>query len=236
MRAPGTNVLVFVLTVWSLATIGIDSISRPNREIAERLEAGAKRDEGYFARIDGLHAAEGMLVCPRELVRSAATINLAKLDAISRSGREAPWTMALADAGAVVREGLRCFPYDGNLWLRLAILEFSLSGPTRPVGQMLELSALMAPSEGWILAPRIGLAARVLDFQSSGVSVVLRKDIGVLVQYGQLSDVAALYLQVGGAARQVFDESFAELDNKRRSAVDEAIASIVKTLPSERRP
>jgi hypothetical protein len=236
MRVLGTVTLVLVLLFWSLATIAIDSITKPNREIAERLEAGAKRDERYFARVDALNLSEGMAVCPRELVRSVVTIKLAKVQVIGESGREPYLTKAIADAEAVVRKALGCFPNDGNLWLRLATLHYSLDGPTTGVEHMVELSALTAPSESWILVPRISLAAKLLDFQISGIREVLQTDIRVLLQYGRLSDAATLYLQLGEVAREVFEENILRLDDARRADLDAAIAAAVKSLPPERQP
>jgi len=147
MRKFGTLGLALVLLAWSLATIAIDSISKPNLEIARRLEAGSKPDESYIYRVQAPDPRQAMVFCPRELVRSAVTIKLVKLQAIARAGAEPKLMEALAEVDAFVRKGLSCFPSDGNLWLRLAVVQLALNGPTVSVEKMLELSARAAPSE-----------------------------------------------------------------------------------------
>jgi len=66
----------------------------------------------------------------------------------------------------------------------------------------------------------------------------LRKDVRTLVLYAKPPEVAALYLQAGERAREVFDEVLlAELISpERRAVLQKAIDAIVATLPPERRP
>jgi hypothetical protein len=136
----------------------------------------------------------------------------------------------------LLRAGLRCFPRDGNLWLRLAMVEFARAGPTDDIELMLRLSASAAPYEGWILVPRIAFAAKVLDFRL-GLREMLQKDVRSLVLYGRPAEVGALYFQVGEQARRVFEESFAlPIEMERRTALQGAIDAISLTLPPERRP
>jgi hypothetical protein len=177
-----------------------------------------------------------MAVCPRDLVRSAVSIELAALDATSRDGKSREWEAGLAVTDRLLRHGLRCFPYDGNLWLRLAMVEFARAGPTRNVVDMLKLSAKVAPNEAWIIGPRIVFATKLLDFQLESVRGLLEADVRTFMQHAHVSDVGTLYVQVGEQGRTVFDQSNVVIDEERRIALDKAIASSLKALPPEQRP
>jgi hypothetical protein len=150
-----------------------------------------------------------MTMCPRESIRSAVSIELAALDAAHKEGKLREWELELAAADRLLRHGLRCFPYDGNMWLRLAMVEFARTGPTNNVEDMLGLSADVAPNEAWIMEPRIAFAAKLSAFQLASVREVLETDVRTFAHYAHAADVASLYVQVGEEARQIFDESIA---------------------------
>ena len=80
------------------------------------------------------------------------------------------------------------------------------------------------------------MSAKLLNFDHVTIGPILQKDIHTLVHYGQPSDAATLYLEAGERARGIFEGNFAELDERRRATLNEAIASIAKTLPPERQP
>jgi hypothetical protein len=177
-----------------------------------------------------------MAVCPRDLIRSAVSVELASLDATSRNGKPREWATELAAIDRLLRHGLRCFPYDGNLWLRLAMVEFARTGPTRNVEDMLKLSAAVAPNEAWIMGPRIAFAAQLLDFPLDSVRSMLEADVRTFAQHAHISEVAALYVRVGEQGRALFDKSIVLTDDERRLALDKAITSSLKALPPEQRP
>jgi hypothetical protein len=237
MRAIAAISLALVIGIWSLATLLIDAIVTPVRGLAERIETGPPRASAFFAAIRRMDTEAGALaVCPRDLVRSAVSIELAALDAASRDGKKREWEMGLAAADRLLRHGLRCFPYDGNLWLRLAMVEFARTGPTRNVADMLKMSANVAPNEAWIISPRIVFATKLLDFQSETVRKVLEADVRTFAQHAHVGEVGALYVRVGEQGRPVFDQTIALVDGERRAALEDAIASNLKALPPERRP
>src|SRR5262245_34873991 len=142
MRAVAAIILALIIGIWSLATLLIDAIVAPVRSLAERIEAGPPRASTFFSAVRRMDTELGaMAVCPRDLVRSAVSIELAALDAASREGKTREWGTGLTATERLLRHGLRCFPYDGNLWLRLAMVEFARTGPTRDVVDMLTMSA-----------------------------------------------------------------------------------------------
>jgi hypothetical protein len=237
MRAIAAISLALIIGIWSLATLLIEVIVTPVRSLAERIETGPPRTSTFFSAIRRMDTKAGALaVCPRDLVRSAVSIELAALDSAQRDGKTREWQTGLAAADRLLRHGLRCFPYDGHLWLRLAMVEFARTGPTRNVADMLRLSAAAAPNEAWIIGPRIVFAAKLLDFQSESVRSVLEADVRTFAQHAHVGEVGALYVRVGEQGRPVFDQTIALVDGERRAALDDAIASNLKALPPEQRP
>lgn len=237
MRALAVLALVAVLAVWSVVVIGVDAETAPFMAIAERVEAKGTDDLAFLARVDRVLAANtGRTPCTRDLLRSAVTIRLARLDGAYRKHYAIDWADVAMEADSLLRTALRCFPHDGNLWLQLALVEFVRRGPTEPVERMLHLSAELAPGEAWIAIPRLSLTAKLLDFRST-VRDLLRKDVRTLVLHAHPPEVATLYLQVGERAREVFDEVLSgSMEPVRRAALQKAIDAIVVTLPEERRP
>lgn len=233
MRTIVTTGLALILLIWSVATVFVEAYTDPYRAIAERLETGTgkARDPSSFARIEkALGQNDASFFCPRDLVRSATSIRLAILDAHYRSGDEG-LDAALGKARDALTSSLRCFPRDGNLWLRLAMIEFARGGATSTVQDMLKASFAMAPSEAWIIVPRISFSARLSPSELPGVEEVLRADVHNLAGYGRLSDVVELYVSGGEALRAVFDNAFDTLSAERLAAIERGVVSKVAEQP-----
>src|SRR5262249_22056924 len=162
----------------------------------ERVEANDVKDLAYLARVDRVLAGSGRIPCTRDLLRSAVTIRLARLEGAYRRENPIDWAGLAVEADGLLRTALRCFPPDGNLSLQLAMVEFARAGPTDDVERMVRLSTELAPNEGWILIPRVAFAAKLMDFRPT-VREVLRNDLDTLVLYARPQEVAALYLQIG---------------------------------------
>jgi hypothetical protein len=237
VRALAVLALGAVLAAWSMVAISIDAETTPYLAIAERVEASKVDDLGFLARVDrALAASSARATCPRDLLRSAVTIKLARLEGAYRKNYAIDWGDLAVEADRLLRAALRCFPHDGNLWLQLASVEFVRLGPTGAVERMLLTSAELTPGEAWVAVPRAALAAKLLDFRST-VREVLRKDARTLVLHAHPPEVAALYFQVGDRAREVFDEALAKpMEPERRAALKNAMDAAIATLPPERRP
>ncbi len=246
MRVLATIPVVLVLAIWSLATAFVDAVGRPVVALARRVEADTRRDFKYLGGAGHAPAARaGLAVCSRRGVRSVVSLTLAELDVAYRGGDASARaaTLAttraatLADADLVLRDAIRCFPYDGNLWLRLAGVEFARVGATTRVEEMLALSASTAPSAAWIIAPRIVFASTLLETGSAAARAILERDMRVFVARARYAEVGKLYLEIGDEPRQILEDSVALLETgERYSALQRTIAAAVKTLPPERQP
>ena len=187
MRALCT-ILPCSLTIWSWhlsssrrqATYLLATVSKPTQPRVDLL-----------ARAVAAHGADRPVGCSRPLF-AVCRIGLADLELAHRSGNAGTWAMALAEADVLLRNGIRCFPYDGNLWLRLAVVEFARKGPATDVAQLLTLSAMTAPSEAWIVGPRVAFAARLSELGSTEVRRVLESDILTVVAQARTRSERAL--------------------------------------------
>jgi hypothetical protein len=237
VRAILVLALTAVLTGWSIAVISLDSETAPFLAVAQRVESNGVADQAFLARLDrALAASSSRVACPRDLLRTAVTVKLARLEGAYRRNNSTEWAGIAGEAAELLRRALRCFPRDGNLWLRLATVEFATAGPTDEVERMVRLSAELAPGEEWILVPRLVFASKLIDFRP-GMREVLRKDVQTIVSHARAAEVGALYLQVGERAREVFEEFLAgPLEAGRKAEIQQAIDAIVTTLPPEHQP
>lgn len=225
MRIAATILLALILLLWSGATFLIELDLLPMREVAERLEKGSHEslDPRFFARIE--KAVEDDRWCVRDAVLSNTTIRLAVLDAAYRDqdvGRQAE---ALTKARETLRKGLLCFPGDGNLWLRLAMVEFAQNGISNRVVEMLKASLAKAPAEAWIIMPRITFASQLdgADFPVAGE--VLETDVRNFLAFARLSDIADFYVGSGAKLQSVLAAGLPALEADRRAAIERIVAA-----------
>jgi hypothetical protein len=224
MRALITAALACFVGVWSLATVVIDVVTSPYRLAAERLEDGASADLAYFTAMSReITSSEKLALCSRDMTRSAASIMLAGIDAALKTLDPVVSGKALAEAQSVLKAGLRCFPQDGNLWLRLAMVELARAGPRADVERMIRLSAAMAPRERWILVQRIAFASRLADLKLASVEDTLRADVETLVRRAAVADIKDVYTRTGSSSRRIVEELLPTLESPRRAMLERAL-------------
>jgi hypothetical protein len=220
MRVVAIVPLALALFVWSIATIVIDWRGSEYRELALRLENGATAPPGYFQQVLAeVKAESGFAACSRDTVRSAATISLAALDTSVASRDAIAATAAGSDAHEILTSALQCFPRDGNLWLRLAMVEFAATDSIPKAARMVRLSAEAAPLEGWILKQRLAFTARLAEIDRSAVADVLADDIGRFARHARVPDVVAMFGKVDTTSRDLFLARFSELSAQRRNEI-----------------
>jgi hypothetical protein len=220
MRLLATIPLALALLVWSLATIVIDGQASDYRDIAKRLERGGTAPAGYFPPVvAGLKTETALAACSRDMVRSATTISLAALDAAVASGDAAAADAALSDARDILKAGLECFPRDGNMWLRLAMVEYATTKTVQPAARMVALSAEFAPLEGWILRQRLAFGARLAELDQAAVADVLKADIDRFARHGRIADIVDVFAKGDPQARSLMMASFGGLPEQRRDAI-----------------
>jgi hypothetical protein len=220
MRAVAIIPLALTLLLWSIATIVIGWRDLEFRDLALRLESGATAPASYFPQLLAeIKADPGFAACSRDVVRSAATISLAGLDISVASQDTKVANAALADAREILRNGLQCFPRDGNLWLRYGMVEFAANGDVREAARLVKLSAEAAPLEGWILKQRLAFAVQLAEADRPAVADVLAADIAHFARHARVPEVVDMFGRVDATSRDLFLASFSSLSETRRSEI-----------------
>ena len=220
MRVFAIVPLALVLLVWSIATIVVDWRGSEYRDLALRLENGATAPASYFSQtLAEIKTEPGFAACSRDTMRSAATISLVGLDTSVASGDATAATAAGSDAREILTGALQCFPRDGNLWLRLAMVEFAATDTIPSAARMVRLSAEAAPLEGWVLKQRLAFTARLAEIDRSAVADVLAADIGRFARHARVPEVVDMFGKVDTTSRDLFLASFSKLSDKRRNEI-----------------
>lgn len=220
MRVVAIVPLALALLLWSITRIVIDGRASEFRDVALRFENGATAPLSYFPQVLAeIKSEPGFAACSRDTMRSAATISLAGLDTSVAAADIQASNAAGADAREILTSALQCFPRDGNLWLRLAMVEFAATDSIPSAARMIRLSAEAAPLEGWILKQRLAFSARLAEIDRSAVADVLADDIGRFARYARVPEVVDMFWKVDPTSRNLFLASFSQLPDKRRGEI-----------------
>ena len=223
MHVIATTLVAFILFAWSVAVVSVELRTAPSREFALALEKNSRPMVSSRAEA----ALNDNKWCTREAVQSNVTIRLALLDAALRTNEVQEREAALARAHETLRQGLLCFPRDGNLWLRLAMVENAQGRDATRGGEMLAISLANTPSEGWIIIPRIHFAAR-LGKAATGADAVLETDVRNLLRFGELPDVVSLYAEADENLREKLLSGLQDVSFERGLTIDAAIKARIE--------
>ncbi len=233
MRTAMIIVVAVILSFWSAATMFVDLFfARPYRDVAEQLETrrGKVPDTTYFQGVEqGLGGDWVLSLCSRDIVRSTVTIKLASLEATYNEKLPASIDTALDNTRTTLERALRCFPNDGNIWLRLAIVNFAAKATPAIVEEQLAASLLNAPSEAWIAMPRLAFAAQIREATTAGIEQVTQTDARNLVNYARPYELAEFYLDANDATRASLNTQMTKASEERRAALNYAITAVTQS-------
>lgn len=216
LAASLATLLAVASNIWSLAA-GAGVI-----DLASSLERGAAPDHEYIQKFVAARDVQNRDAnCGDAYSRAALTVSLASLRDASRvdGGVAGP---ALERALAAAQARLSCSPVDGNAWLQWAQLKFHVGAAGTEVFDGVKRSALFAPAESWILAPRLDFEATLATSDAGDIELQFNRDLRQFVEYASTSAVAAAYVQQSASVRsrlRVFIE--AQTDTRRRLIVAE---------------
>jgi len=205
ITSPILFVIALVVVVLSVRTLILFAANADVFDLAasiEKIEQEALPETDYLARFvasKGLDRASSD--CGDSFTRASLTVNLAALDAATKT-----IDMPLADAAQanVIRAAehrLECNPLDGNAWLQYAMVEARGKGPVASVVDALRVSYWTAPSEGWIIEPRLTFATNLTLAGVTGFEMEYLDDLRRFASFESTSRVAAAFVAVASKLR-----------------------------------
>ncbi|KQR70817.1 hypothetical protein [Rhizobium sp. Leaf341] len=116
--------------------------------------------------------------CRHDVVTAVMTTRFHTLDRLNAAATNPEkWQKALDQAGQFVRRGLACFPTDGGLWLRLAVVRWAGDAPAADVAMAMTQSQQSSPVETAPLLGRIEMWNRMSRAAIQAAEPAARADI-----------------------------------------------------------
>lgn len=246
------TVLALGVAAWSAVGLYRDVSHWPVLSLAAQVSSGRPPEAGaYVDVIDNGYLSSQLVSCSPDLIDAAVTLASAAADAApggtavragqpvgidqvgatqanepgsARSGLDRARLDRHAITADVLRTAATCRPFDGNVWLRQAILEAVRSGPSPTLLPLLQISYRGAPNDFAVLAPRLGFASQLYADGLTAVAAGLSGDVGRLVADGRLDHIAAAMRSAPRAVRPMYDPWVAQLDPSRRTYLEMLLA------------
>jgi hypothetical protein len=222
-RLAGT-VVALALIAWSATEINSARHTATVRFLAEAIEGGRVPRQEVLDRLHDDEAASWIMRgCDGRSLRALATVRLKELDlAVEMTDGERADRAYEAGEAALYR-ALRCAPLDGNLWLRLAIVDAARGGPALMTVEFLKLSHWTAPSEASIVRARVAYVSSLREAGIEEIREELRSDIRTLINYDSVRNVAELYVAAPKSVLPIYQEWIALLPEDRRQSLAGAV-------------
>lgn len=176
-------VTAFSLVVLSLSAVQISRFVRfgdlpylarqlQRKEPVARQAIAASVSQAEALRTEG--------VCQSEFVKGGMSILLADLDYQDQDKDYESWAMALERADKFARFALGCLPTDGNLWLRLAMVQQTIVEEPEEVAKLVTFSQLYTPADENVIVGRYLLYNRVTARTLMLLSEPLASDLRII--------------------------------------------------------
>lgn len=189
-------------------------------DLAVSIEKGGAPDAGYLARFverNGLDRASPD--CGESFTRATLTVSLAALEAATKQSDAALTEVAERNALQAAERRLGCNPLDGNAWLRYAEVEAKGGAPAASVIGDLRMSYRTAPSEAWILEPRLAFATSLRLAGAGGFETEYLGDLGRFAAYEPIAKVAAAYAETAPPVRTSLHTLIEAQSDVRKTAI-----------------
>lgn len=187
-------------------------------------ESGHRPDAAYLARFVRANDLDRETTdCGDAFTRANVTVHLASLDAAGERKDRAATDRARDAALRAIEHRLVCNPLDGNAWLRYAIVKARGDGPIGPAIDDLKLSYWTAPSEAWILEPRLAFATPLYVAGVTGFETEYLEDLRRFISFEPAGRVAEAFVANAEPVRDRMRPFVDALPDARRKAVVEAI-------------
>jgi hypothetical protein len=214
----------------SLRSLTLVAANADLLDLAVAIEQGSAPEADYLARFvaaGGL--AGGSDDCNDAVTRARLTVAWAALKAAPAADLEARRELAMAAA----RRRLNCDPLDGNALLRYAMIAQRGGAPTEQIVAALAASYRAAPSEAWIVEPRLDFATTLLLAGVTGFEAEYAADLGRFVAFESITRVAAAYVAAPTMVRRLMRPPIDALVDPRRRMLLTAIDRLGVDYPHE---
>ena len=201
-----TSPILFVIGVvvvgLSVRTLTLFAANADVFDLAASIENGPQQDADYLARFVGAKGLDrASLDCGDPFTRASLTINLAALDAATRTMNVPLADAAQKNAIRAAEHRLECNPLDGNAWLHYAMVEARGKGPVASVVDALRVSYWAAPNEGWIIEARLAFATNLYLAGVTGFEMEYLDDLRRFASFESTGRVASAYVALASQLR-----------------------------------
>lgn len=170
--------------------------------------------------------------CLDDASRDALSIRLGALDqAVLSEASDREIRERAAAASRAVKQRLRCAPTDGNAWLLRAELLVRQDGGLKKLAPLLNLSYFYAPSEKWIMVPRLRLVGNLIDTARIAIPPQYALDLERFIHLSEPSEIGSLYAESGQKSRQLMRSVIDEQRLDRRVRILRAIDALGVSYP-----
>lgn len=160
--------------------------------------------------------------CRSDILDGGLTFVLRDLDLQNAVDRYDDWAAAITRADSYVTHALSCNPGDGDLWARLAMVRQASSENSEQLSAILNQSALLAPSEMYVLRARFFVWRKASALTLSRSSDAVERDVRTLLRYSNWKDIGEILAHPGAdlkrhilaAARLVSQDRIAVLKSE----------------------
>jgi hypothetical protein len=220
------TVVSLALIVWAVSGFIALSESSTVRSLARAIEMGGEPKPEVLDQLHQDRSFERLLSkCDTANLRALIVVRLKEIDVASAMADLHRVNLAYEGAEAAIRKSLICAPLDGNLWLRLAILDTARRGPSSKTIELFRLSHWTAPSEGWVARARIEFSSRLFAAGIKDVEPELRSDIRTIVSFDMPNNIAEMFFLAPHPVRPIYREWIDLLSERRKVRVIRAIES-----------
>ena len=213
-------VVAFAVAALSLRALIASAWDADVLDLAASIEGGSPSEAAYLGQFVASHGLDQASTnCGDVFTRASLTVNLAALDAATTENNLPLADAALKAAIGAAERRLACNPLDGNAWLRKAMLEVRAGGVSPAVVAALQLSYWTAPSEAWILGPRLAFAANLIVAGVAGFEAEFQADLRRFVSLASSDRVAAAYVDSTAQLRVQIRPLISTQPDGRRHAI-----------------
>jgi hypothetical protein len=172
----------------------------------ERLSLGIVDRYAYSPKalalvLPEVEAAEHDSYCRAEALRGAAIVRLRLAeDTLARGEREAI-DGDFANLDRTTRQALACSPADSFLWMTLSWLQGAREGFSEDQLQLLRMSYLLGPNEGWVAVRRNRMALSMFERLTPDLEEAALDEFARMLGSGIFSEAIAIFVGPGWPIR-----------------------------------